>query len=314
MVNNQIKKIGISVVVCSKSAKNISIDLTLQLINNQMTNIDEFIFVENYIECKKYSKILLMNLMNKTKNIKYIPIKAQYVGESRELANKYASKDIIMSIDDDVLINPKLFNRVRYFFRLHPETVAYVNLFEPVARNPWSIVACAFWNQSLQFRTEPVKIKLYNMACSAFKRNFLRKHQLSFNMNITTGEDVDFMLQIVEREGVIFFDPYIINKHKFSLTMKQFIYKHYMYARNFIDMTYLHPLTYPEFENIYSYIPNFFDIPIIKYVVIMKKILVKTILFMKITKLKLRYTFYVLVMMTSMCMGVYNTRNKLSHD
>jgi glycosyltransferase involved in cell wall biosynthesis len=295
---------NVSFVICSKSTRYAKPDACITRVSAQMSGEDELIVIENTEYKTHYSQATIKKISGNN-HVVYRRINSGTVGSSRNIAFRIAKNDLVIFVDDDVVINPAMRDRAVAFFTAHPPATVYVNPFAPVRRNGWAIIACAYWNQSLAFTRSVRTVHAYPLACSAFRRSFIRRHRLVCSEEIFTGEDMDLLLSIQEKGGKIYFDPQITHLHRFASDMKTFFHKHFLYAKNYSDIQRLHPDTYRYVDHADNYkSAKNYPLPLL-YAGSIRRILLRTGAFIRTNRLSWRYTGQVLVLMTALTAGVY---------
>lgn len=299
-----------SVAVCTKSNVTKHVDKYLKKISDQLSIRDELIIVEDTSDYQQYTLLKLKQLFNNSHGIIYKKVHHSRIGYSRNLAVNCARGKILIFIDDDILIHDRYIQYVKKFLKKHPKTIICVNPFRPIKQNSWSIVSSMYMQHGVFTYNKCTKILGYASACMAIRLDFVKKNNIRMNTQLRSCEDIDFCLKIVQKNGIIIFDPSIVNKHYFSTNIRTFILKHYSYALYFRYLTMTYPKLYPHFVNIYDYIPQLFTFPGLNVVVSLKKICIQTYKFMCKTNLSFLYVPHVALLMCAITLGIYRSSYK----
>lgn len=157
-------------------------------------------------------------------NARYYYQQNQGVSEARNQGLLHAKGNYIFFVDcDDVVINEKI-NKEDLLDA--PDVVIYNVLKEESGDHSKVEKTLSIdskgngnWLAAKDLVDETIKDGLMNWAYGKlYSVNFLKDHSLFFDSNLKTGEDLDFVVRVVEKSNKIKYISKIVYKYKFSIT------------------------------------------------------------------------------------------------
>lgn len=234
------KKFSLSIAICSRNRPKDLIDI-LKCLKKQSLQPDEYIIIENINEFKYFNLQKISKILNSHSIINYFPVTYKTISVSRNLALDQCHTSILLFIDDDVLINDDLIQKITALHQKHQQALGFVGKVLPTDRSTLSLIDSYFaLNQKLHTTKLEHQLNFASSSTVSLNMNVVRKFKLRFYEQLKTGEDMDFFIKAKQTNHPLIFSPKIVTKHKFN--RKNQIQKYYFYGQDHTRLSVLHPL------------------------------------------------------------------------
>lgn len=251
------KPLSLSIGILTKNRKNKFLTCILSL-KKQRQYIDEIIVLEDReIHIPRYCSSSLLRKFFPKSTVNYEYVSFSNIAKSRNEIKKRCTKDILLFIDDDVIVNHNSLTHVVNLFKKHKKIGVLTGRMLPVRKNDVSQIDALYFNQERWEKSGLQEIDLCAFSFIAIRNTEKELQAITFSENLLVGEDIDFIIKAKELGIKTFFSGDIVNYHYFDETITQFINKKYSHGKYFFLLKKLHSENYycNYSENPFNWIP-----------------------------------------------------------
>lgn len=217
----------VSVIICSR---NRGPDLTecLLCIQKQTVAPGEVIVVEDITEHRFYSQKKLEQIVGRSGVYRSLRHGGHAI--ARNIGLKTASKEILLFMDDDVLVEPSLIEIIIESYNTYPDALGFVGKILPVKDDIFSLYGSKLLNQEMEFVQKVTPIVLFGFATIALRKKYIHKHKIQFDEKLSATEDLDFLIRLHKKGERLYFNPRIRIRHKFQDSFWAFCKRRFEYG------------------------------------------------------------------------------------
>lgn len=285
-------KLSLVLLICTHNYRK-SIFLCLKSIKFQTQKPDHIVFVEKTKKIGFFNKNKLSKYFNNSIKITYKHIKNSNISTSRNLALKYATEDIILYIDDDVILEKNYLKTLLFLYKKNPEIDSIVGKIIPTKFTYWQIFINRLYTAELFDQNKKQTVLQWPTMNFSIRKKILDFHNLKYNEKYSAAEDIDFCLRLRKNGYKIYYFPELRIKHHYKDSIRTFVnsYSIYFY-KNIKYLSEDHP-EYNIFPIKMFYIKS--SSKIIYYAKLSKKIIIESNHLRKNLRLSFKYYFASLI-------------------
>lgn len=228
----------LTVGICTKD-RGVFLRECLERIAEYSEWVSTVIVVEDISHSQSFSQEELEKIFESSKNTQclYFSVSFSRIAESRQFLLERAKDDLLLFLDDDVLVGQNALEKAHRFFQKHPQAGLVTGAMVPlIPQNAFSRIDSLYFNQGFMQLGKNRRLTMCPFSFVVLNMKYLRQHKISlfFDSRFKIGEDIDFSLRLSQQSVSIYFEPQIINTHRFDTTAwsywsKKYEHGQYMY-------------------------------------------------------------------------------------